>query len=58
MSDDEQVSRACSVCGRPAEGSVVGWTLEIDRGVRNYLCPDCTREHVRSIEAQLGGSEF
>lgn len=57
----------CSLCGRPAAGAddaVPGaspesvapptWTTESDP-VRGpvLLCPDCTREHLRSIEARL-----
>ncbi len=43
------------MCGTAAEGDdvPVGWsTASSERGVQ-WLCPACTREHVRSIEAKL-----
>lgn len=66
--DGAAVMRACSLCGRPAPGqgdSTVGpgpgdaaalsmWTTEADpRRGPVLICPDCTREHLRSIEARL-----
>ena len=47
----------CSVCGAaPAEDdtAALAWMRETDqRGRATWVCPACTREHVRSIEAKL-----
>jgi DNA-directed RNA polymerase subunit RPC12/RpoP len=44
----------CARCGASSESEQFdGWSLVTDeRGVR-YLCADCTRSNVRSIEAKL-----
>ncbi|MGK2949858.1 MAG: hypothetical protein ACSLFP_14905 [Acidimicrobiales bacterium] len=49
---------SCARCGatpgdEPHDGVPLGWSLhtEGDRVLR--LCADCTRQHVRSIEAKL-----
>ena len=45
----------CRVCGAVAEDGALppGWSLVTDgRGV-GYLCVDCTRANIRSIEAKL-----
>lgn len=49
--------RACSICGAIAGGDdeqlPSGWSMATsERGVQ-WLCLDCTRQHVRSIEAKL-----
>ena len=52
------MSRACTLCGTQAtevEGDQLppGWSLVTnERGVQ-WLCLDCTRANVRSIEAKL-----
>jgi hypothetical protein len=33
--------------------SVLTWTLEVVDEGWNWLCPDCSRDHVRDIEARL-----
>lgn len=46
----------CASCATPAEdpGSVLTWTLEVeDDGSHRWVCPDCSRDHVRDIEARL-----
>jgi hypothetical protein len=45
---------ACSWCGRTAaDGPPPTWTAQLGpRGVE-YLCEQCTREHVREIESSL-----
>ncbi|MGA6166930.1 hypothetical protein [Amycolatopsis magusensis] len=54
MSADEVI--ACSRCGArrgadPAEAMT--WSTQVDRGVRRWLCPNCSRNHVRDIEGKL-----
>lgn len=46
---------ACAVCGRTPEGDDVPptWTVQTERGRRQWVCDTCTREHLRSIEARL-----
>ncbi|GAB2487377.1 hypothetical protein [Jatrophihabitans fulvus] len=55
----------CTMCGRPADPALDGdppllWTAEVadpgrgdPNGAVTYVCPDCTRRHVRAIEAKL-----
>jgi len=50
--------RHCARCGRTGEcpegGVPPEWAIDTgERGRVSYLCPPCTREHVRSIEAKL-----
>lgn len=48
---------ACARCGRrgsPDEVAGAGWTVDMDaRRGQVRVCPPCTREYVRSIEARL-----
>jgi rubredoxin len=52
------MDESCSMCGRVADPAAEGdpplaWSTElIDAGTR-WICPACTRDHVRSIEAKL-----
>lgn len=39
----------CRRCGRPLEDNTLSWS----RDEQGWLCPDCTRENVRSIEGRL-----
>jgi hypothetical protein len=56
-----RVAAHCSGCGRtpgadePVTDAGVPWTWSVSRdGDREtVLCPDCAREHARSIEAKL-----
>lgn len=58
---EASATRACSGCGRrpgagePVTADGVPWTWSVDRaaGRTSALCPDCVREHARSIEAKL-----
>ena len=51
----------CSGCGRtpragePVTGTGMPWTWSVarDGDSETVLCPDCAREHARSIEAKL-----
>ncbi len=45
----------CDFCGRRADGDdpPVTWVTSVERGrVRRY-CEECSREHLRSMEAKL-----
>ncbi|HEV3360627.1 MAG TPA: hypothetical protein VG247_27745 [Pseudonocardiaceae bacterium] len=49
---------SCSRCGkqRAADCSPVealSWSSERDRGRLQWLCPECSRVHVRDIEGKL-----
>lgn len=49
------VSVTCDFCGRQAEGEEppLTWTTSVERGrVRRY-CDECSRAHLRSMEAKL-----
>jgi rubredoxin len=52
----------CSICGQVADPEddgdpPLGWSadlIEARGGTRvHWICPDCTRVHVRAIEAKL-----
>ncbi|MGC7102184.1 hypothetical protein ACPZ19_46575 [Amycolatopsis lurida] len=54
MSAEEPV--ACARCGtRRSEdpAQALTWSTQVERGVRQWLCPDCSRTHVRDIEGKL-----
>lgn len=46
---------ACSVCGGRAEDelAVLTWTLDAHDDRWDWICPDCSRDHLRAIEARL-----
>jgi transposase-like protein len=49
---------ACTRCGkqRAADCSPVeamSWSSERERGAQRWLCPECSRTHVRDIEGKL-----
>jgi hypothetical protein len=46
---------ACARCGaRPDdESALLAWTRGVERGRTVWICPRCTRENLRSIEANL-----
>jgi hypothetical protein len=48
-------AEVCSMCGTAAGGEELppGWSMATsERGIQ-WLCLDCTRRNVRSIEAKL-----
>jgi len=51
----EGTTRVCSRCGTIADGeeAPAGWSFGTSRRGLEWLCLDCTRENVRSIEAKL-----
>ncbi|MFD9031571.1 hypothetical protein ACFVZW_10535 [Streptomyces sp. NPDC059567] len=46
----------CSRCGKTAEELPLTWTCSVENGARHYLCEDCARENIRSIEGRLDSS--
>lgn len=43
----------CAICGALAE-STLGWMSDRDSdGSVRWICPICSRDHVRAIEARL-----
>ena len=46
---------ACTVCGTRSapEESRLAWSLQVGARGEQWLCPACTRAHVRSIEGRL-----
>ena len=49
---------ACSLCGRVSEGDgdtlPLDWTLDVSARGARPVCPQCTRERLRDIEAKFG----
>jgi hypothetical protein len=43
----------CAICGRREDEPPPTWTVQTERGRRQWICDACTREHLRSIEARL-----
>lgn len=43
----------CELCGAVREGEDPTWSCEHDGRRTRWLCPPCTRSHVRDIEAKL-----
>jgi hypothetical protein len=59
---DNAVKAQCSMCGRAADPVADGdpprtWCADIHQGLdgpyTRWVCPACTRQYVRSIEAKL-----
>jgi hypothetical protein len=47
----------CRSCGRTATdaGQCLGWCRQRDRRGESWLCGDCTRDEIRSIEVGFDG---
>ncbi len=45
----------CDLCGRTAEGNQppLTWTAALERGRTRRYCEECSRRHLRSMEAKL-----
>lgn len=43
----------CAVCGCQVDEPPVTWTLQTEGGRQQWICADCTRANVRSIEGRL-----
>jgi predicted RNA-binding Zn-ribbon protein involved in translation (DUF1610 family) len=47
----------CSRCGARGAAddpaTAMTWTRSVDDGVTHVYCPQCPRDHLRSIEAKL-----
>ncbi|HLT61911.1 MAG TPA: hypothetical protein VK020_12000 [Microlunatus sp.] len=55
MTTDEDDRPRCSGCGRAAGPERPAWMWSTERTEHGAvsLCPDCTRDHARDIEAKL-----
>ncbi|WP_437114031.1 hypothetical protein [Streptomyces syringium] len=57
QSDPEATEKAvCARCGITADGTPPTWTCSVENGRRSYLCDDCARANIRSIEGRLDSS--
>ncbi|MGB9378942.1 MAG: hypothetical protein WCB04_15670 [Mycobacteriales bacterium] len=43
----------CARCARTEPDPPPTWSLQTEGGRRSWLCEDCTRDNLRSIEAKL-----
>ncbi|GAB2983258.1 hypothetical protein [Nocardioides montaniterrae] len=45
----------CDFCGKsaPGEQPPLTWTTAVERGRRQVFCDECSRAHLRSMEAKL-----
>lgn len=45
----------CDFCGAcaPGDEQPLTWTSAIENGATRLFCADCSREHLRAIEAKL-----
>ncbi|MEU1124458.1 hypothetical protein ABZ371_13045 [Streptomyces sp. NPDC005899] len=45
----------CARCGRTTGGETVPptWVCSVEDGRRQYVCDECARAHIRSIESRL-----
>ena len=43
----------CTVCGTYVEDRPATWSLQVSERGATYVCEDCTRANIRSIEGKL-----
>ncbi|WP_168929625.1 hypothetical protein [Nocardioides sp. GY 10127] len=45
----------CDFCGVVEDdpAGALTWATSVEKGVRRSYCTDCSREHLRSLEAKL-----
>ncbi len=43
----------CAVCGAQVRERPLTWSLQVGPRGEQWLCADCTRDNVRSIEGRL-----
>ncbi len=48
---DQVVS--CALCGATSPSLPLGWATAVERGRTVHHCEQCSRAHVRSMEAKL-----
>jgi hypothetical protein len=50
----------CALCGVEAddEAAVLTWTLDVQDDTWEWICPECSRVHLRDIEARLKHEEW
>ncbi|MER8046534.1 hypothetical protein [Streptomyces sp. NPDC094032] len=51
-----EAAYVCARCGRTARELPLTWTCSVENGTRHYLCEECARAHIRSIEGRLDSS--
>ncbi|GGS44441.1 MULTISPECIES: hypothetical protein [Actinokineospora] len=51
------MTERCARCGRPRDdadpAARLAWVRDTDERGTRWYCPECAREHLRSIEAKL-----
>ena len=53
---DNRPSDPCAECGRDTDAcdpEITLWMVSTERGQRRFVCPECTRHHLRAMEAKL-----
>ncbi|MEO6821394.1 MAG: hypothetical protein ABI468_02520 [Candidatus Nanopelagicales bacterium] len=54
MSEHEWVCRTCGARVEVSDvGALLGWACSNDAGEARTYCPQCSRDHVRSMEAKI-----
>lgn len=48
-----QTTTTCARCGATHEGLPLTWTCSVENGRRGYLCDECARRYLPSIEGRL-----
>jgi hypothetical protein len=56
---DLHLVMACDLCGYHTEGpETLLWTTSVERDETRRICPPCSRQHVRDMEAKLDVSHW
>jgi hypothetical protein len=50
---DRPAAATCTVCGTRVAERPLTWSLQVGARGEQWLCADCTRANVRSIEGRL-----
>jgi len=49
----------CDLCGRRSDtGAALTWTVATEHGRRTWFCDDCSRTHLRAMEAKLDSEHW
>jgi hypothetical protein len=49
----DQNTVQCSACGRTSAEPGATWSSQVDERGLTWVCDECTRQHIRSIEGRL-----
>lgn len=51
----DEIERHCAMCGKSSRdpGELLTWVMSSENGRTVVTCDECSRRHVRSIEAKL-----